>query len=221
MTNRSFWLGAAAGLAAGLVVALFSYQVGRAGGRLFTGPEAVTAAPVGGAPAPAMPPAAGIPAVPPPAAGAPAMPPGAGGAIPLEVSERIQAASAVVGRDPKNVGAWVELGNLYFDTHQPQKSIDAYARALELQPDSPDVLTDQGVMYRAVGAFEKAIANFQQANRLQPAHLQSLYNLGVVYAFDLKDVPKAEAAWNRLIQLAPNSENASQARQALAQLKGK
>ncbi len=211
MTNRSFWLGAAVGLAAGLLVALFSYQVGRAGGRLLTGPEAVTAAPVGGPPGPAMP----------PNAGAPAMPPDTGGAIPLDVSERINVARAVVERDPKDVGAWVALGNLYFDTHQPQKSIDAYARALQLEPDDPNVLTDQGVMYRAVGAFDKAVANFEKANRLQPAHLQSLYNLGVVYAFDLKDVPKAEAAWNRIIQLAPSSENASQARQALAQLKGK
>ncbi len=141
--------------------------------------------------------------------------------MPVDAAEQIAAATQVVQRDPKNLQAWIGLGNLYFDTHQPQKSIDAYAHALELNPNDPNVLTDQGVMYRAIGAFDKAVANFQKANQLDPKHLQSLYNLGVVYAFDLKNGAKAEEAWNKIIQLAPTSENASQARQALAQLKGK
>jgi len=202
--NRSFLLGAASGLLAGLLVAVVSFQVGRAG-RLTREPEPVVAAPSSGPRGTATAPAAG--------------PTEASGAVPLDASERIATARSVVERDPKNLEAWVDLGNLYFDTRQPQKSIEAYARALELKPDNPDVLTDQGVMFRAVGAYDKAIANFEKANRISPGHLQSLYNLGVVYAFDLRDVPKAEEAWNRLIQIAPASENANQARQALAQLR--
>jgi cytochrome c-type biogenesis protein CcmH/NrfG len=203
--NRDHLTGLAIGLAAGLLVALlaglFGFQIGRAGRVLRDGQQPVMAAP-----------AAVSPGAAPPAAAAPA-------GVPLDASEQIAAATQVVQQDPKNRQAWVALGNLYFDTHQHQKSIDAYARALELQPDDPDVLTDQGVMYRAVGTYDKAVANFEKANRLRPGHLQSLYNLGVVYAFDLKNVPKAEEAWNKLIQLAPTSENAAQAREALAQLK--
>jgi len=198
--NRSFFLGAAVGFLAGLLVAVVSFQIGRAG-RLSRESEAVVAAPTSLPPAPA------------------ASPPGASGAVPLDASEKIATARNVVEHDPKNLEAWVDLGNLYFDTHQPQKSIEAYAHALELKPDNPDVLTDQGVMFRAVGAYDKAIANFEKANRISPGHLQSLYNLGVVYAFDLRDIPKAEEAFNRLIQIAPTSENANQARQALAQLR--
>jgi cytochrome c-type biogenesis protein CcmH/NrfG len=206
--NRDHLLGLGVGLAAGLLIALlaglFGFQIGRAG-RVLTDQEPITAAPAAGRPAPA----------------APAPAPEPGGAVPVDAAEQITAASQVVQRDPKNREAWVALGNLYFDTHQPQKSIDAYARALELRPDDPNVLTDQGVMFRAVGSYDKAVANFQRANQLDPGHLQSLYNLGVVYGFDLKNVPKAEEAWNKIIQLAPSSENATQARQALAQLKGK
>ena len=178
--NRDQFSGLAVGLSAGLLVAvlagLFGYQIGRAGRVLRDDGEPVSAA-----------------AASPATAAAPAAPAPAG--VPLDASQQIAAATQVVQSDPKNRQAWVALGNLYFDTHQPQKSIDAYARALELQPDDPDVLTDQGVMFRAAGAYDKAVANFQKANRLRPDHLQSLYNLGVVYAFDLKDVPKAEEAW--------------------------
>lgn len=192
---RHLILGAAAGLALGLLV---GYQVGRAG-RLLKEPEPVVAAPV----------AALVAAAPAPQS-----------AAPVDASVQIAAAQAVVEKDPKNLRAWIALGNLYFDSRQAQKSVDAYAKALELSPDDPDVLTDQGVMYRALGAFDKAVSNFERANQIAPQHLQSLFNQGVVYAYDLKDRQKAEAAWNRLLQIAPQSDQAAQARQALTELQG-
>lgn len=158
-------------------------------------------------------------APPAPTADLPAPPPGAPG-VPLDTSQQITTLQQLLAQDPKSARAWVQLGNLYFDTNQAQRSIDAYARALELEPANPDVLTDQGVMYRAVGAYDKALADFEKANALDPKHVQSLYNIGVVYAFDLKDAAKAERAWNRLIEQAPDSEQAGQARQAMAQLPG-
>src|SRR5512145_2893242 len=104
----------------------------------------------------------------PPSMAAPGTPPG-GFAPPTPTDDkvgRIAMAQQLVARDPKNVQAWIQLGNDFFDTNQAQKSIDAYARALELQPDNPDVLTDQGVMYRNIGQFEKAIANFEKAQKI-------------------------------------------------------
>jgi cytochrome c-type biogenesis protein CcmH/NrfG len=129
---------------------------------------------------------------------------------------RIQAMQQLVAKDPKNVQAWIQLGNDYFDTKQPHKSIEAYGKALELQPDNPDVLTDQGVMYRDVGQFQQALANFQKANAIDPKHVQSLFNVGVVYENDLKDSARAKAAWQKVIEVAPQSPQAQAARQALA-----
>lgn len=155
-------------------------------------------------------------AVPPPAL--PQMPVQAQGPE-VELQGRIAMNQSIVARDPKNLQAWIQLGNDYFDTHQAQKSIDAYQRALDIRPDDPNVLTDQGVMYRAIGQFEKAISNFEKANRVDPKHVQSLYNMGVVYAHDLKQPKKATDAWNRVIQTAPQSEQAAQARAGIEELK--
>jgi cytochrome c-type biogenesis protein CcmH/NrfG len=164
------------------------------------------------------------PTSPPPAS--PAAPPTAPGAAPAAAppagtaeDPHIAAAQLVLARDPKNVKAWIALGNEYFDGHQPQKAIDAYARALELDPKNPDVLTDQGVMYRDVGAFDKAIANFQRASKIDPHHVQSLYNMGVVYAYDLKDAKRAVEAWNRVVEIAPTSPQAAEARKLLDEMK--
>jgi cytochrome c-type biogenesis protein CcmH/NrfG len=146
------------------------------------------------------------------------IPPGMG--LPsAEVQTRIIKMEGLVKADPKNHDAWVSLGNDYFDSHQPQKAVDAYAKALALKPGNPDVLTDQGVMYRQLNQFDKAIANFQKASQLNPSHLQSLFNLGIVYASDLHQPDEAAKALNKVVVLAPNSEQANQARQLLAQLK--
>jgi tetratricopeptide (TPR) repeat protein len=151
---------------------------------------------------------------------APGAPPHAGVApgAAFETQQRLAIGEQLVQRDPKNRQAWVQLGNDYFDTHQPQKAVDAYAKALELQPNDPDVLTDQGVMYRELGRYDRAVANFEKANQLNPSHLQSLYNLGVVYAFDLKEPSRAARYWKRVIETAPGSREAVQARQGLASL---
>ena len=137
----------------------------------------------------------------------------------LEIQQRIAAAQQLVARDPKNVQAWIQLGNDYFDTRQAQKSVDAYARALELQPNNPDVLTDQGVMYRDLGQPDKALANFLKANQIAPTHMQSLMNAGVVYAYDLKDAKRAEETWLKVIANDKSGRFAAQAGQAIAELR--
>jgi hypothetical protein len=153
-------IGTAAGLAVGLGVGY--YMGGQKPPIVLPAPAPAAAAPAGGgfgvvpqpgqlgggAPA-GMP--AGMPAMPPPGA--------QGGAH----AARIQHNEHLVKSDPKNLQAWIELGNDYFDTHDPQRSIAAYAKALALDPKNPNVLTDQGVMYRQVGSEPRP-------EPLQPGH---------------------------------------------------
>lgn len=193
--NKDFLFGAAVGLAIGLAIALFAFQIDRAGG-LFRAPEPIVAAPIGGM-------------------GAPAAQPGA-----PDLDAHVAAMKRQVEANPEDRRAWVMLGNAYFDADRPQESIEAYERALRLDPNDPDVITDQGVMYVALRQFDKALANFQKANRLDPNHRQSLFNIGVAYA-GLEDLDRAEEAWNRVVQTAPGTPDAERARAAIAQLRAR
>jgi tetratricopeptide (TPR) repeat protein len=114
---------------------------------------------------------------------------------------------------------WIARGNRYFDSQQLEKAVEAYGKALELEPNNPDVLTDQGVMYRELGALDQAKANFEKASTIDPKHLQSLLNLGVLYAQDLKDPDKAITTWTRVIQIAPASVQAAKANAYIAHQK--
>lgn len=156
----------------------------------------------------------------PPPAASPA--PIAAAAGQLAAQQRILAGEAALAQDPKNVQGWVALGNDYFDLHMAQKAVAAYDKALALaptMPQAPGVLTDQGVMYRELKEFDKAIADFKRANQLDPTHTQSLFNLGVVYGQDKHDTPEALKVFNRIIALAPTSPIADQARKAIEDLK--
>jgi len=137
----------------------------------------------------------------------------------VNYQKQITMLQGIVAKEPGNRNAWVQLGHNYFDSEQPMKAIDAYAKALELDDQDPNILTDQGVMFRRVGWYDKAIANFLKASEIDPTHQQSLYNLGIVYRYDLKDYQKAIDAWEKLLALNPSAGGADQLRKEIDLLK--
>jgi len=134
--------------------------------------------------------------------------------------QQITTLEGIAAREPNNRNAWVQLGHAYFDTDQPMKAIDAYDKALELDGNDPNILTDQGVMFRRLGWFDKAIKNFEKASVIAPNHQQSLYNLGIVYRYDLQDFPKAIEAWERFIQINPGGPGSAQVQAEIDALRG-
>lgn len=123
-----------------------------------------------------------------------------------EQAAQIFALEEEVKANPKNVMAWTNLGNLYFDTDQPNPSIAAYLKSLELNPSQPNVLTDLGIMYRHNRQFKDAIAVFDKALGMQPDLEQALFNKGVVLIFDLKDKAAGLKVWQQVLSRNPNAQ---------------
>jgi len=117
--------------------------------------------------------------------------------------------------DPTNVAAFVRLGNLHYDVQMWQQAAGYYESAIGLQPDNPDVMTDLGVCYREQGQFEKALEMFEGANRLNPNHHQSLFNVVVVAGFDLQQWDRAEKALEALEAMNPKPPRIAELRAAI------
>ena len=123
-------------------------------------------------------------------------------------TEAIARLEAEVTAHPDKYMAWVELGNLYYDSEQPEKAIAAYNKSLEYHGGTADLLTDLGNMYRAVKQPEKAIASFDKARTLDARHQQSRFNKGVVLLYDKGDVEGAIASWQELLAINPEAKAA-------------
>lgn len=143
---------------------------------------------------------------------------GVASTAPVDYQQKIQTLTNIVAQDPNNRNAWVELGNKYFDSNQSMKAIEAYGKALELNGNDANVLTDLGVMHRRVGWYEKAIESFKKANSIDPNHATSLFNMGIVYLYDLNDKEKARDAWNRFLKISPSGQGADNVRRMLSEM---
>lgn len=141
------------------------------------------------------------------------------GPNPVEAASKIQTLKDILKKDPKNLPAWVELGNLYFDTNQPKEAIEAYRQYLAIKPDNSDVRTDMGIMYRKLGEFDRAIEEFRKAAQSDPKHINSRYNLGLVLLHDKQDMKAAINAWEDYLKVDPNSERAQRIRAQIEKMK--
>jgi tetratricopeptide (TPR) repeat protein len=64
-----------------------------------------------------------------------------------------------------------------------------------------------GVAYREKNDYDRAIADYTQAIRLDPNDADAYLNRGVTYA-NKKDYAHARANWEKVLQLKPNDANA-------------
>ncbi len=145
--------------------------------------------------------------------------PSSEGISPAEAASKIQALKDIVKKDPKNLPAWVELGNLYFDSNQPREAIEAYNQYLAVKPDNADVRTDLGIMYRKVGEFDRAIDEFRKAAKIDPKHLNSRYNIGLVLLHDKQDIKGAIQAFEEYVKIDPNSERGQRLKGQIEKMK--
>jgi cytochrome c-type biogenesis protein CcmH/NrfG len=159
----------------------------------------------------------GAPAPAPPTPASPAQAPPARDSI--EVATQIQTLKEIVKKDPKNLPAWVELGNLYFDSDRPQEAIEAYSHYLAVKPDNPDVRADMGIMYRKLGQFDKALEEFRKAAQIDPKHVVSRYYIGLVLLHDKQDIKGAIKAWEEYLKVDSNSERAQRIRAQIEKMK--
>jgi tetratricopeptide (TPR) repeat protein len=128
---------------------------------------------------------------------------------------KVQGLMTIIKSDPKNVGAQVQLGNAYFDAERYADAIKWYEDSLKLDPKNVDASTDLGVSYYYSNRTDEALKQFDYSLKLNPTHAKTLLNQGIVLAFGKRDLKGATAAWEKVVQLEPNSPEAQAAKQGL------
>src|SRR6476660_9039438 len=138
---------------------------------------------------------------------------------PLLDESKVNAFKTMADREPNNPKPRVELANLYFDSEKYDDAIKWYSDALKVAPNDVNVSTDLGVSYYYTNQADKALEQFAHSLQLDPKHAKTLLNVGVVKAFGKQDLAGAEEAWQKVVQLAPESPEAQAAKRALDSLR--
>lgn len=87
----------------------------------------------------------------------------------------------VANRHPKRADAWVQVGYCKVKQGKTEEGIRAYQLALEIKPDSDEILNKLGDAYYYAGKLTDAIVYYQRAVKLRPTNAEAFYNLAVAY----------------------------------------
>jgi cytochrome c-type biogenesis protein CcmH/NrfG len=133
---------------------------------------------------------------------------------PLDES-RASAMKTTAQQNPNDAVTRVQLGNMYFDAGRFQEAAQWYEAALKITPKDVNVSTDLGISYYYMNDADRALAQFDRSLQIDPSHAKTMLNVGIVRAFGKQDLKGAADAWEKVIAMAPNSEEARAAKQAL------
>lgn len=142
-----------------------------------------------------------------------------GGPGQLGLMQTIQQLRDHLDHASEDLEARLQLGNALFDSESFTEAAVHYRLFLEKHPENPDVRTDLGTALHRSGLNEEAVREFRKAIEYAPSHLNANYNLGVVLANELHDQAGAAQAWKRVLELAPDSPQATQVRLSMPQLR--
>ena len=140
-----------------------------------------------------------------------------GGAAPPPPLDESRAASlkTIADQNPGDADTRIQLGNMYFDAGRYQEAANWYEQALKLRPKDVNVSTDLGIAYYYMNDPDRALAQFDRSLEIDPKHAKTLLNIGIVRAFGKQDMKGAAEVWQKILVVAPGSEEAQAAKQAL------
>jgi tetratricopeptide (TPR) repeat protein len=104
---------------------------------------------------------------------------------------------------------------LYFDGERYEEAMRWYEAALKVDPKNVNASTDLGIAYYYSNQPDRALEQFDRSLAIDPRHSKTLLNVGIVRAFGKSDLDGAEKAWQRVLDVAPNSPEAALARKGL------
>ena len=138
--------------------------------------------------------------------------------VPALDQDRVGELISTAEADDQDVESRILLAGLYFDSNSFGQAIPWYEEVVALMPDDVRASTNLGISYYYVGSPGRAVEQLERSLEIEPTHAQTLVSLGIVKAFGLEDLDGASAAWQRVLEVAPDGPEAVAAREALSRL---
>ena len=137
---------------------------------------------------------------------------------PLDESQvRELEADAEASPDDPKLSA--RVGEFYMDAGQFADAVPWLEKAVELGPRDVHVRNHLALSYLNQGNMDGAVGSFEQTLAIDPNHPPSLLGLGRIKLYLQQDIDGGLAMWQKLMAVAPSSEEAQSVREELDALK--
>ena len=107
-----------------------------------------------------------------------------------------------VKAEPGNALAHVMLGFAYDSLKQYAQAVEAYRKALRINPEFAVVWQDTGLAYIKLGQYLKAVEAYREALRINPENAETWSGLGFAYS-SIKQHIQAVEAYQTALRFAP------------------
>jgi len=105
--------------------------------------------------------------------------------------------------NPNNTVLLSQVGAIYHTTSQFKQAADYYGRAVEVDPRNVALRTKSALSLYRGGDVDGAIAELNQALKVDPKDANALFDLGVIKLHGKQDGKGALAAWQQLLKSNP------------------
>ncbi|CAC9951891.1 tetratricopeptide repeat protein [thiotrophic endosymbiont of Bathymodiolus puteoserpentis (Logatchev)] len=103
----------------------------------------------------------------------------------------------------KTAEEYTEKGNNNYHKSEFEKAIEAYKKAIKIDPDSDGAHHNIGLAYDNLGKFEKAIEAYKKAIKINPNNDGAYFGMGLAY-YNLDKFEEAIEAHKKAIEINPN-----------------
>jgi len=95
---------------------------------------------------------------------------------------------------------WSEIGRQAIDANRWSEALNAYDKAIELNPDNASAYNNRGLAYDHLDKNDPAIADYKKAIELNPKYGDAFNNLGKTFS-KLENYQRAILYYDRAIEL--------------------
>ena len=98
---------------------------------------------------------------------------------------------------------WFHLGLAFQNNHENQRAMDAYARAVELNPNNLQACFNSGMIQHEEGMLHPALKSYERSLEIDPQQAKIWCNLGALQ-FQLGEFQKSVESFNKAVTLKPD-----------------
>jgi eukaryotic-like serine/threonine-protein kinase len=118
--------------------------------------------------------------------------------------EALESYNNKLEKDPKNVTALIDKGNVLTKLQQHSEAIRAYNRAIAINPNSHLASLNKGNAFFAIGRYDEALKTFDRALKIAPESYITWHNRGSLLRDGKQDFTQAIASYQKATELNPN-----------------